>query len=1042
LLLAFMGWRNRVMVRLGLRNIPRRRAQTILIVVGLMLGTLIISAAFGTGDTMTYSFRAWILDELGEVDEIIYAGEGLSGLAAPTDLIYVDYAHFQALADEVAKRQAEGDADAQLVEILVPAILQEQVPVINRTARQNEPRVTVVGYEAATAGIFGEMSALDGRRVTVAELGPGEVYLNHGMADELAAETGHELEIYLSETPTKVTVKAVVTRGDVASQLIMPLDQLQAALERPGNIDVILVSNKGGPHAGVKHSSAVTRLLKELLDDTNLQVQKIKQTNLNMVELIGSAFTTIFIGFGSFSIAAALLLIFLIFVMLAAERKQEMGMARAIGTRQRHLVQMFVFEGTIYDLAAAAVGALLGVGVGLATVETLARGFESQLSTNNFQLHYHVEPRSLIVAYCLGVLLTFVTVTVSSVRVSRLNIVAAIRDLPPPPNPDAGLRALFGRPWRNLGDVFRQLLRLRLHVVLKRVLWDGPTSSLAFFWALIGRGPLTALFGLLSLRAGLSGRSAFFFNMGVSLVLIGIGLMVRWTLRVRARRVRPEIRDRIAFSFAGISLLVFWSLPFDALDFLDLPDLGGGPEMFVLSGIMMVAGAVWTIIYNSDVLLGLVNRLFGRFSNLLPVVRTAIAYPMYNKFRTGLTLAIFALVVFTLVFMSVFVHIFNQTFGGENLEELTGGYDIEAEVSDVNPIPDLTAAIAIQEQAGSSELSSADFELIAGMATRYVDARQENGKRGWKDYTVRVVDDVYMENATAELVMLADGYETAEDAWQAVRDNPGLAIVDSYAVPSRNSFTYVIGGPGFRIEGVYLEDEHVDPIPVRVLDPETGAEVEVKIIGAMDQGFIFRTGIFVSQETWLAGTGQTVPSETYFIKLADRVETIETARALESAFLEHGLEAMSIMAQIEEGRGMNDSLLGLMQAFMGLGLVVGSASLGIISTRAVVERRHQIGVLRAIGYRSKMIQGSFLLESSFVALLGILIGLVLGLILAYNFYNGEVAESAPGIEVSFAVPWTQLIVIVAIAYVASLLTTFLPAWQAARVYPAEALRYE
>ena len=63
-----------------------------------------------------------------------------------------------------------------------------------------------------------------------------------------------------------------------------------------------------------------------------------------------------FTTFGSFSIAAGILLIFLIFVMLAAERRGEIGMARAIGTRRGHLVEMFVFEGAAYDLAAAAVG--------------------------------------------------------------------------------------------------------------------------------------------------------------------------------------------------------------------------------------------------------------------------------------------------------------------------------------------------------------------------------------------------------------------------------------------------------------------------------------------------------------------------------------------------------------------------------------------------------------------------------------------------------------------------------------------------------------
>ena len=133
-------------------------------------------------------------------------------------------------------------------------------------------------------------------------------------------------------------------------------------------INNILVSNTGGPYDGKRYSAAVSGLLERSLPDGGLQVQKVKQLYLFGAELLGSLFTTMFIGFGSFSIAAALLLIFLIFVMLAAERKQEMGMARAVGTKRRHLVQMFVFEGTAYDLVAAAVGALLGAAVGLVAV--------------------------------------------------------------------------------------------------------------------------------------------------------------------------------------------------------------------------------------------------------------------------------------------------------------------------------------------------------------------------------------------------------------------------------------------------------------------------------------------------------------------------------------------------------------------------------------------------------------------------------------------------------------------------------------------------
>jgi putative ABC transport system permease protein len=63
--------RNRVIFRMALRNIPRRKAQTILIMIGLMLSTLIIAASLTTGDTIDYSITKSTYDGLGQADETI-----------------------------------------------------------------------------------------------------------------------------------------------------------------------------------------------------------------------------------------------------------------------------------------------------------------------------------------------------------------------------------------------------------------------------------------------------------------------------------------------------------------------------------------------------------------------------------------------------------------------------------------------------------------------------------------------------------------------------------------------------------------------------------------------------------------------------------------------------------------------------------------------------------------------------------------------------------------------------------------------------------
>ena len=97
-------------------------------------------------------------------------------------------------------------------------------------------------------------------------------------------------------------------------------------------------------------------------------------------------------------------------------------------------------------------------------------------------------------------------------------------------------------------------------------------------------------------------------------------------------------------------------------------------------------------------------------------------------------------------------------------------------------------------------------------------------------------------------------------------------------------------------------------------------------------------------------------------------------------------------------------------------------------------------MLRALGCSRRLVQGSFLLESFLVGALGSTLGVVLGLILARNIFAANFFERyQTGLE--FSIPWQQLEIIIAVSLLASLLGALLPAWQAGRVTPAEALRY-
>jgi ABC-type antimicrobial peptide transport system permease subunit len=82
--------------------------------------------------------------------------------------------------------------------------------------------------------------------------------------------------------------------------------------------------------------------------------------------------------------------------------------------------------------------------------------------------------------------------------------------------------------------------------------------------------------------------------------------------------------------------------------------------------------------------------------------------------------------------------------------------------------------------------------------------------------------------------------------------------------------------------------------------------------------------------------------------------------------------------------------------------------------------------------------GVFLIESSFIAMLGIGVGVALGLGFSGTLID-NIRQNIPGLE--YRVPWSDLLLVV-IGYAASLLTTLLLARQPSKVYPAEALRYE
>jgi len=692
-------------------------------------------------------------------------------------------------------------------------------------------------------------------------------------------------------------------------------------------------------------------------------------------------------------VAAGVLLIFLIFVMLAAERKHELGIARAVGAQRGHVIRVFTFEGGFYAVLAAAVGSLLGVAVGYAMLFVLQTAF-SQIgdSGGSLELSFAFNWKSVVIAYTMGVVLTFIVVMVSSWRVSRLNIVRAVRDIPEP--------RVQRRTWKNLA------MGIGLPII----------------------GVLLALSGLQSAQLGP-------FSLGVSLVIVGLALLAR----------RFGLPERVAFTAAGVGLLAYWLMPARVLDTF-LPEMEQGIEMFFISGIMLVIGGVWVVIFNSELLLRLVVAVFGRIKGAPPVLKIAVAYPMQSRFRTGMTLAMFSLVVFTLVVMSFIIAGLGQIFSNE--EALSGGYDVRASTGLLNPIEDIQAQIAAVGGEGASQnegqpgasLDPADFTAIASVSLSLVDARPQGASIEPEEIALHGADESYLDSVGNGFALRAPGYESDRAVWQALATEPNTVVVSSALVPTRADYSQGAPEPPFRFDGFYVQDDTLpEGVALTVTDPTRGEIRELRVIGVIESLAVYTGTAITSQETLNSIAGGAVAPSSFWFKLAPDRDPESVAQTLERHFLASGMQAVGTAKEIQEFSAANVMINQLLQGFMALGLVVGIAALGVIAARSVVERRQEIGVLRAIGFQRQMVRNSFLLESSFIALLGIGLGLALGFALSPQIIN-TMAEDFDGLEL--VIPWATILIVTGVAYAAALLTTLYPARQAASVYPAEALRYE
>jgi putative ABC transport system permease protein len=269
--------------------------------------------------------------------------------------------------------------------------------------------------------------------------------------------------------------------------------------------------------------------------------------------------------------------------------------------------------------------------------------------------------------------------------------------------------------------------------------------------------------------------------------------------------------------------------------------------------------------------------------------------------------------------------------------------------------------------------------------------------------------------------------------WRAVLADPGYVVLDQY-----------LGQEGAGIGAVTYKPGDT----LTVVDPGTGRQEPKVIAGILADstafdglgtgGGEFGSPVLMAADGLREQFGARVRPSAALLALAPGVSDRAVAADLQGEFLPQGLVATRIQHVVEQDFAANRSFFQLLQGFLALGLVVGVAGLGVVMVRAVRERRRTVGVLRALGFPARVVRRAFLLESSFVALEGILLGTALSIVTSYLLFRND--DDLQGSGVPFPIPWMSISLLVAATAAASLAATAWPARQASRIEPAVALR--
>lgn len=989
--------RNKIIFKISFRNSYRRLTTTFLVVLGSMVGTALITGSQVINDSYKNTSEVAIKSSLGEIDVVVETGQ--SNLFTLTD------------KEKIIESLTEIEEVDDLAFINRSSVSIQKIKEDNSGLLRGQ--ITMIWADWKELKQFGENPDLN---LDLPEPESGSAYISDNIADAIDLEAGDQIRVFINGEIFNFDIERVYsargtsgyfTVNDGGTLIVNRVDAESIFPQNVNSFNSILLSHKGGLFPTEYDPINFQQDIEEGIEKVGIPSENfttVERKDSLITQITENGTDTAFAVLSIFGIFAGGLLIVNIYLMLAEERKSEMGILRAIAFKRSDLVKAYAYEGLIYSLLSSLAGTGFGVLVGYVLVSIISNILNQLLSSFGVDaaVLFAVTPTSLLISFSLGTLITYFTVVIASFFVSRVNIVSAIRETE--------------------AEIVKQGLFIRIikYCVAVSMLLQGiATFALAE----------SVQNSLKEAGQDFIVIDGYMWYSGFIIAVVAAGLIFKWVLHNFTPVIKHKRINWMIFTIVSSLIFGYSIYAISADRFKD--SIVGNPGYLLIVGVGLVFALTVFLTYNLNIITKLISFLFSPLRGANAVVKTSLKYPAENQTRTGLTLAMYAIIIFIVFFISIYRSSLDLLFTSST-DAILGGYDGLITIQNSEHTEKVSEILNQHDAVSASYLGYSFYATFPSVEIEN-DPIAQNQFAGQLPATTEYADQVYAGDQTyyrsvkLEIDQTVDGL-TKEDVWERlISDNNAVVITGKY---SFNTPYFPAWKPGDQIEIKYPNDD-------KVYTKTIIASLAGGLQADLPTGSILTTKEAIKSDTGL----EILPNVNQNIlfdfdeesDIGDQSKEIKEELAKLNEF--NVVIARELMAIFQ---AFINQFIYLMQGFLSFGLLVGLAGLAVIMTRSVHERRQQIGMLRSLGFTRRMILMSFILEASMIGLLGIFIGVVTGSIGGIQLIN-TLTEDFENFKVTY--PTSELLTLVTIIYIGTLIFAALPALSAAKLEPVEATNY-